>query len=143
MKRIGLLGGISWESSAEYYRFVNEEVRTRYGGLHSADCLLRSVDFTEIEPLQRSGRWEDAGVRLATEARALVAAGAQLLVLCTNTMHKVADAVTAAVDVPFVHIADATAEAVRANSCRPSACSQPRTRWSRTSTSGGCARDTG
>jgi aspartate racemase len=114
MKRIGLLGGMSWESSAEYYRFVNEEVRARCGGLHSADCLLRSVDFTEIEPLQRAGRWDEAGVRLAAEARALVVAGAQLLVLCTNTMHKVADAVTAAVDVPFVHIADATAEAVRA-----------------------------
>jgi aspartate racemase len=114
MKRIGLLGGMSWESSAEYYRFVNEEVRARCGGLHSADCLLRSVDFTEIEPLQRRGRWEEAGVRLAAEARGLVAAGAQLLVLCTNTMHKVADAVTSAVDVPFVHIADATAEAVLA-----------------------------
>jgi aspartate racemase len=114
MKRIGLLGGMSWESSAEYYRFVNEEVRARCGGLHSADCLLRSVDFAEIEPLQRNGRWNDAGALLATEARALVEAGAQLLVLCTNTMHKVADAITAAVDVPFVHIADATAEAVRA-----------------------------
>jgi aspartate racemase len=105
---------MSWESSAEYYRFVNEEVRARCGGLHSADCLLRSVDFTEIEPLQRDGRWNEAGVLLAAEARALVAGGAQLLVLCTNTMHKVADAITAAVDVPFVHIADATAEAVRA-----------------------------
>ena len=115
MKRIGLLGGMSWESSAEYYRFINEEVRDRCGGLHSADCLLRSVDFTDIEPLQRAGRWEEAGVRLAEEAGALVAGGAQLLVLCTNTMHKVADAITAAVDVPFVHIADATADAVRAS----------------------------
>jgi aspartate racemase len=113
VKRIGLLGGMSWESSSEYYRLLNEEVRERCGGLHSADCVLRSVDFAEIERLQREGRWEEAGNRLADEARALVAAGAQLLVLCTNTMHKVADTIAAAVDVPFVHIADATAEAVR------------------------------
>jgi aspartate racemase len=118
MKRIGLLGGMSWESSAEYYRLVNEEVRARCGGLHSADCLLRSVDFTDIEPLQRNGRWDQAGVLLAAEARTLVAAGAELLVLCTNTMHKVADTVSAAIDVPFVHIADATAEAVRARQLR-------------------------
>jgi aspartate racemase len=114
VKRIGLLGGMSWESSAEYYRLVNEATRDRLGGLHSADCLLRSVDFAEIERLQRAGHWEEAGRRLAEEARALVAAGAELLVLCTNTMHKVADAITASVDVPFVHIADTTAHAVRA-----------------------------
>ena len=113
MKRIGLLGGMSWESSAEYYRLLNEEVRDRLGGLHSADCILRSVDFDEVELMQREGRWEDAGARLAREASGLQAAGAELLVLCTNTMHKVADAITAAVDLPFVHIADATAEAVR------------------------------
>jgi aspartate racemase len=113
MKRIGLLGGMSWESSIEYYRFLNEEVRTRCGGLHSADCILRSIDFSDIEPMQRSGDWAQAGARLAGEAKALVAAGAQLLVLCTNTMHRVADAITEAVDIPFVHIADATAEAVR------------------------------
>ena len=114
MKRIGLLGGMSWESSAEYYRFVNEATRDRLGGLHSADCLLRSVDFVEIERLQRDGAWDEAGARLAAEAAALVAAGAELIVLCTNTMHKVAGAITAAVDVPFIHIADTTAEAVRA-----------------------------
>jgi aspartate racemase len=114
MKRIGMLGGMSWESSIEYYRFVNEIARERFGGLHSADCLLRSVDFAEIEVLQREGRWDEAGERLADEARALVAAGAELLVLCTNTMHKVADAITEAIDVPFVHIADTTADAVRA-----------------------------
>jgi aspartate racemase len=114
MKRIGLLGGMSWESSSEYYRLLNEEVRDRCGGLHSADCLLRSVDFADIEPLQRDGRWEDAGRRLAREARALEAAGAELLVLCTNTMHKVVDAITDATRTPLVHIADATAEAVRA-----------------------------
>jgi len=114
VKRIGLLGGMSWESSSEYYRLVNEATRDRLGGLHSADCLLRSVDFTEIEALQREGRWAEAGARLAAEAAGLAAAGAELLVLCTNTMHKVADAITDAVDVPFVHIADTTAEAVRA-----------------------------
>ena len=115
MKRIGLLGGMSWESTIEYYRLVNEATRDRLGGLHSADCLLRSVDFTEIEALQREGRWDEAGARLAAEAVGLVAAGAELLVLCTNTMHKVADAIMDAVDVPFVHIADTTAEAVRAH----------------------------
>jgi aspartate racemase len=114
MKRIGLLGGMSWESSIEYYRFVNEEVRDRLGGLHSADCLLRSLDFTEIEELQRSGRWEEAGRLLAAEAAGLERAGAELIVLCTNTMHKVAEAVASAVTVPFVHIADTTAEAVLA-----------------------------
>ena len=114
MKRIGLLGGMSWESSAEYYRLVNEATRDRLGGLHSADCVLRSVDFAEIAELQRHGAWEQAGRRLAAEAVAVVAAGAELLVLCTNTMHKVADAIAGAVDVPFVHIADTTAHAVRA-----------------------------
>ncbi len=113
MKRIGLLGGMSWESSAEYYRLINEIVRERLGGLHSADCLLRSVDFAEIERLQHAGAWREAGERLADEAAALAAGGAELLVLCTNTMHKVADAITDVIDVPFVHIADATADAVR------------------------------
>jgi aspartate racemase len=115
MKRIGLLGGMSWESSAEYYRLVNEATRERLGGLHSADCVLRSVDFADVERLQRAGRWEDAGALLAGEASQLVAGGAELLVLCTNTMHKVADFITAAVDIPFVHIADTTADAVRAH----------------------------
>jgi amino-acid racemase len=114
MRRIGLLGGMSWESSAEYYRLVNEATRDRLGGLHSADCVLRSVDFTAVERLQREGRWDEAGALLAREASGLVAAGAELLVLCTNTMHKVADVITAAVDIPFVHIADTTADAVRA-----------------------------
>jgi aspartate racemase len=114
MKRIGLLGGMSWESSIEYYRLVNEITRERFGGLHSADCLLRSVDFADIEVLQREDRWDEAGERLAGEARALAAGGAELLVLCTNTMHKVADAIMDAIDIPFVHIADTTAHAVRA-----------------------------
>jgi aspartate racemase len=113
VKRIGLLGGMSWESSAEYYRLINEEVRDRLGGLHSADCLLRSVDFAEIEQLQREPRWDDAGRRLAAEAQGLARAGAELIVLCTNTMHKVADAIDRAVDVPLVHIADTTAQAIR------------------------------
>src|SRR6516164_4495896 len=105
---------MSWESSVEYYRFLNEEVRERLGGLHSADCVMRSVDFAGIEELQREDRWEDAGRRLAREASDLVAAGAELLVLCTNTMHRVADTIESTVAIPFVHIADATGEAVRA-----------------------------
>jgi len=112
MKRIGLLGGMSWESSAEYYRLVNEATRDRLGGLHSADCLLRSVDFAKVEAMQRAGDWERASALLAAEAAALEAAGAELLVLCTNTMHKLADAITAVIEIPFVHIADTTADAV-------------------------------
>ncbi len=104
---------MSWESSAEYYRLINEATRERLGGLHSADCVLRSVDFAEIEELQRAGAWGEAGDRLAAEARSLEVAGSELLVLCTNTMHKVAEVITAATGVPLVHIADATADAVR------------------------------
>ena len=113
MKRIGLLGGMSWESSIEYYRFVNEATRDRRGGLHSADCIMRSVDFADIEKLQRTGDWDEAGRRLAGEARTLEQAGAELLVLCTNTMHKVADAIVEATDAPLIHIADTTAHAIR------------------------------
>ncbi len=114
MKTIGLLGGMSWESSALYYRLLNEEVRARLGGLHSARCVMLSVDFAEIERLQVSGDWETAGRVLAADARAVQAAGAELVVLCTNTMHKVADALTDALDVPLLHIGDVTAAAVRA-----------------------------
>lgn len=114
MRRIGLLGGMSWESTAEYYRLANEIVRERLGGLHSADLLVRSVDFAEIELLQAEGRWLEAGDLLAAEAATLERAGAELLVLCTNTMHKVAPAIEAAVSVPLLHIADTTATAVRA-----------------------------
>lgn len=113
MRRIGLLGGMSWESSIVYYRLVNQAVRARLGGLHSADCILRSVDFAAVEELQRTGRWSEAGELLVAEAQTLVAAGAELVVLCTNTMHKLADEIAAATDVPFVHIADTTADAVR------------------------------
>ena len=114
MKRIGLLGGMSWESTVEYYRLVNELVAQRLGGLHSADCILRSVDFSEIEVLQRENRWAEAGERLAQEAQRLEHSGAELLVLCTNTMHKVAAEIEIAITIPFVHIGDTTAEAVRA-----------------------------
>ncbi|MFG3343927.1 aspartate/glutamate racemase family protein [Streptomyces sp. NPDC048018] len=113
MKIIGLIGGMSWESTAVYYRLLNEEVRDRLGGLRSARCIVYSVDFAEIERLQAAGRWDEAGEVLAAAARALRAAGAELLLICTNTMHKVADQVAAAVDVPLLHLADATATAVR------------------------------
>ncbi|MER6386953.1 aspartate/glutamate racemase family protein [Streptomyces sp. NPDC001523] len=118
MKTIGLLGGMSWESTAEYYRLLNEFTRDRLGGLHSARCVLYSVDFAEIERLQAQGRWDEAGEVLADAARSLEAAGADLVLLCTNTMHKVADQVQAAVSVPLLHLADATAEAVRARGMR-------------------------
>lgn len=113
MKRIGLLGGMSWESSAEYYRQLNELVRERRGGLHSARVLLDSVDFADVEALQADGRWEEAGALLADRARALEAGGAELIALCTNTMHKVVSDVEAAVQVPVVHIADAAAQCIR------------------------------
>ncbi|GAA0439531.1 aspartate/glutamate racemase family protein [Streptomyces luteireticuli] len=121
MKTIGLLGGMSWESTAEYYRLLNTLTRERLGGLHSAKCVLYSVDFAEIERLQAAGRWEEAGEVLAGAAKALEAAGAELLLLCTNTMHKVADQVTAAASVPLLHLADATAAAVRAAGVRKAA----------------------
>jgi aspartate racemase len=105
---------MSWESTAVYYRLVNELVALRLGGLHSADLVLRSVDFFDVERLQSSGAWDEAGELLGREAAALEAAGSEVLVLCTNTMHRVAPVVEAAVSIPFVHIADATADAVRA-----------------------------
>jgi aspartate racemase len=114
MKRIGLLGGMSWESTAEYYRLINEGVAQRLGGLHSARLILSSVDFAEIERLQVAGDWQAAGSVLAREAQCLAAAGADFLALCTNTMHKVADRIEASVEIPLLHLADATAEAVRA-----------------------------
>jgi aspartate racemase len=114
MRLIGLLGGMSWESSAEYYRLANELVRERVGGLASARLLLHSVDFADIERLQAEGRWDEAGTLLAEAAAGLEAGGAQLLVLCTNTMHKVAPAIEDAVTIPLLHIGDVTAHAVRA-----------------------------
>ncbi|MEV6776944.1 aspartate/glutamate racemase family protein [Streptomyces syringium] len=118
MRTIGLIGGMSWESTAEYYRILNERTRERLGGLHSARCVLHSLDFAEIEQLQIQGRWAEAGEVLAAAARSLEAAGADLLLICTNTMHKVADSVEAAVSVPLLHLADATAAAVRAAGLR-------------------------
>jgi aspartate racemase len=113
MKRIGLIGGMSWESTALYYRLLNQGVADRLGGLHSADLVLASVDFAPIARLQADGRWEEAGGVLAERARQLEAAGAELLVLCTNTMHQVAPAIEAAVTVPLLHIIDVTAAAAR------------------------------
>ncbi|RYP88367.1 aspartate/glutamate racemase family protein [Nocardioides guangzhouensis] len=112
MQLIGFLGGMSWESTAEYYRIANELVRDRRGGLHSARCVTYSVDFAAIERMQVEGRWEDAATALVAAGRSLEAAGADLLVLCTNTMHKVADALENGVDLPLLHIGDTTATAV-------------------------------
>jgi aspartate racemase len=114
VKPIGLIGGMSWESSAEYYRLVNEEVRARLGGVHSAPCILYSFDFAEIEELQRAGEWERAGALLAEAAATLERGGAGLLVLCTNTMHRLAPEIEAAVGIPLLHIADPTGTAGRA-----------------------------
>lgn len=113
MKTIGLIGGMSWESTATYYRLINELVKQRLGGLHSAKILLYSVDFEQVERMQMADDWDGSGMLLAHVARSLEAGGADFLVLCTNTMHKVAPAIQAAVHIPFLHIADATAEAIK------------------------------
>lgn len=114
MRTIGLLGGMSWQSSIEYERLINEAVRDRLGGAHSADLVIRSYDFARIEALQEAGRWDEAGRLLAADARHLQDAGAEIILLCTNTMHLVAPAIEAAIDVRFLHLADATAQAVTA-----------------------------
>jgi aspartate racemase len=114
MRRIGVLGGMSWESTAEYYRLLNEIAAKRLGGLHSADLVVRSVDFAVVEELQVAGRWDDAGRLLADEAALLAAAGAEVLLLATNTMHKVADAITDRVGDRLLHLGDTTARAVLA-----------------------------
>ncbi|MEM9387688.1 MAG: aspartate/glutamate racemase family protein [Pseudomonadota bacterium] len=113
MKTIGLLGGMSWESTTLYYQLINQAVKQRLGGLHSAPIALVSVDFHEIESLQHEGRWDEAGAFLARAASQVQAAGADCLLICTNTMHKVADAVEAAIDVPLLHVVDATAALAR------------------------------
>jgi len=113
MKTIGLIGGMSWESSAEYYRILNEEVKNRLGGLHSAKCILFSVDFEEIERYQVAGDWETAGKVLADAAQSLEKAGAKMIVLCTNTMHKVIGYIEEQVSLPILHIADATATQIQ------------------------------
>lgn len=113
MKTIGLIGGMSWESSVEYYRIINEEVKNRLGGLHSAKCLLYSVDFDEIERFQAEGKWEEAGKLLGDVAHSLEKGGADFIVICTNTMHKVIDYVEEKIKIPILHIADATATRIK------------------------------
>ncbi|WP_066333099.1 aspartate/glutamate racemase family protein [Azohydromonas lata] len=113
MKTIGLIGGMSWESTVPYYRIINETVKARLGGLHSARILLHSVDFHEVAQLQRDGNWPTAGVMLGKAAKGLETAGADILVLCTNTMHKVAADIESAVRIPLIHIADPTGEQIR------------------------------
>ena len=113
MKVIGLIGGMSWESTVPYYRQINETIKERLGGLHSAKIILYSVDFHEIERLQHAGDWDAAGQMLGDAARALESAGADFLVLCTNTMHKVASAIESAVQIPLFHIADPTANEIK------------------------------
>ncbi|MHA7777800.1 aspartate/glutamate racemase family protein [Roseibium sp. M-1] len=117
MKTIGLLGGMSWESTAIYYRLLNQMARERLGGLHSAKCLLWSVDFAEVEAAQASGDWGRATELMVAAARNLERGGAECLVICTNTMHKMAPEVEAATGLPLIHIADATAPAIKAANC--------------------------
>jgi len=113
MKTIGLLGGMSWESSIEYYRIINETVKERLGRLHSAQSLMYSVDFAEIEKLQHAGDWEALTQAMVNAAKRLERGGADFLVICTNTMHRMAPEVSAAINIPLLHIADATADAIR------------------------------
>lgn len=113
MKTIGLIGGMSWESSHEYYRIINEKVKEELGGLHSAKLILYSVDFEEIQLLQHKNRWEELTGRMVDIAKTVEKAGADMIVICTNTMHKMADDVQKSISVPLIHIADATAEAIR------------------------------
>lgn len=113
MNTIGMIGGMSWESSIEYYRIVNEAVHKKLGGLHSARCVMYSVDFAEIETLQHENRWDEATQAMIEIARHVEAGGADFVVICTNTMHKMADDIEAAIGIPLLHIADATAEAIK------------------------------
>jgi aspartate racemase len=117
-KVIGLLGGMSWESSAEYYRIINQAVRDRLGGLHSARCLMWSFDFAEVEALQHAGRWQDATALMIEAARRLERGGADFMLICTNTMHRMAEEVQAAIAIPLLHIADPTAGRIRAAGLR-------------------------
>jgi len=118
MKTIGMIGGMSWESSLEYYRIINETVKGRLGGLHSARSLMFSVEFAEIETLQHEGRWQEAAKIMVDAARSLENGGADVIIICTNTMHKLAPDVQANVNIPLLHIADATAEAVKRQGIR-------------------------
>jgi aspartate racemase len=114
MKTIGLIGGMSWESSIEYYRIINQTVNARLGGVHSAQSLMYSFDFAEIEALQRDGDWNQMTQEMVNAAQTLEQGGADLLVICTNTMHRMADDVQAAVSIPLLHIADTAAQAIKA-----------------------------
>ncbi|MFO7622765.1 MAG: aspartate/glutamate racemase family protein [Anaerolineales bacterium] len=114
MKTIGMIGGMSWESSIEYYRLTNQAVRQRLGGVHSAKSVMVSVDFGEIEALQQSGRWDEATNMMVQAARQVEHGGADFLIICTNTMHRTADEVSQSISIPLLHIADATAEQVLA-----------------------------
>ncbi|MGR5966429.1 aspartate/glutamate racemase family protein [Bacillus cereus] len=113
MKTIGLIGGMSWESTSEYYRIINEEIKERLGGLHSAKCLINSVDFEEIERCQSSGNWDGAGEILGNAAYSLQKGGADFIIICPNTMHKVVGKIKAKIDIPVLHIADATAKEIK------------------------------
>ncbi|NLB88952.1 MAG: aspartate/glutamate racemase family protein [Syntrophomonadaceae bacterium] len=115
MKIIGLIGGMSWESSLEYYRLINKEVKNRLGGLHSAKCILYSVDFEEIERFQAEGKWEEAGNLLGEVAYSLEKGGADFIVICTNTMHKVVEFIETKINIPILHIADASAKEIKKN----------------------------
>lgn len=114
MKTIGLLGGMSWESSSEYYRILNETIAKKLGDLHSADCLLYSVDFAEVEALQHEGQWDALTDMMISAAQRLEHGGAEILLICTNTMHRMAPEIQAAIEIPLLHIADAAGEAIQA-----------------------------
>lgn len=118
MKTIGLIGGMSWESTISYYRIINEEVKNRLGGLHSAKIVLYSVEFDEIEKCQSNGEWEKSGDILGNAAKAVESAGADFLLICTNTMHKVVPQIASMIDIPIIHIADATADELEKNNTR-------------------------
>ena len=118
MKKIGLIGGMSWESSLEYYRIINETVKQRLGGLHSAESIMYSVDFDEIEKLQSQGNWQELTKVMIDSAQKLEKAGADLVIICTNTMHKMAGEVQNSVNIPLLHIADATAEKIKEKGCK-------------------------
>jgi aspartate racemase len=118
MKTIGLIGGMSWESSLEYYRIINETTKRTLGGFHSAQCIMYSVDFDEIERLQHEGRWDDLTKIMVHAARSLERGGADLIVICTNTMHRMADEVQASVGIPLLHIVDAAARDIKRHELR-------------------------
>ena len=118
MKTIGLIGGMSWESSIEYYRILNETTKSKLGGLHSAKCIIYSVDFAEVEALQRQDRWEEAAQLMIAAGQNLERAGADFVVLCTNTMHKLADEIQSNIHIPLLHIADATAQKIKTTGLR-------------------------